>query len=92
MVPARRLIWTARIDVQPDIPAERPTTSVRDRLLTSDLNIYRSASLLIDLHGQGAIIDTTVRVDAPRVAGDLDVHAVWLRVRAAMLNLLKPSV
>ncbi len=38
-----------------------------------------------------AILETAIRADAMRDAGDLDGQAVWLRIRKAVVELLKPG-
>lgn len=40
--------------------------------MTSDLEIYRSAKLLIDRHGDNAVIEATMMADKMLEAGDLD--------------------
>jgi hypothetical protein len=35
--------------------------------MTSDLDIYRSANVLVKQHGQDAPIEAAMRADAPRV-------------------------
>lgn len=42
--------------------------------------------------GCNAFIQATIRADGLRNKGDRDGHAAWLRVKAAMLEMLKPSV
>ena len=56
-----------------------------------DLDVYRSARLLIDRHGQDALIEAAQSADALRDKGDLDGQAVWMRIRKAVLELLKPG-
>ena len=55
--------------------------------MTSDLDIYRSASLLIKQHGQDAPIQAAMRADELLEAGDLDGVAVWRRVLRAVEEL-----
>ena len=57
--------------------------------MTPDLDIYRSAKLLIEQHGADALIEAAMRVDAMLEAGDLDGRAVWQRVLAAVEELLR---
>ncbi len=57
--------------------------------MTTDLDIYRSAKLLIDQHGQDAILEAAIRADELLDAGDLDGQAVRMRIRKAVLELLK---
>jgi len=45
-----------------------------------DLDIYRSANLLVKRHGQDAPIRAAMRADAMLEAGDLDGLAVWKRI------------
>ncbi len=48
-------------------------------LLTSSLDIYRSANVLIREHGEEAVIETAVRADAMLAKGDLEGGAEWQR-------------
>ena len=48
-----------------------------------DLDIYRSAQVLVKLHGQDAPIQTALRADAMLEAGDLGGYAVWKRILRA---------
>ena len=59
--------------------------------MTTDLDIYRSAKLLIDQHGQDAVRDAARHADELLDAGDIDGQAVWLRIRKAVSVLLKPG-
>ena len=59
--------------------------------MLTDLDIYRSAKILVEQHGADAKHEATRRADALRDKGDLDGQAVWLRIRAAVLELLKPG-
>ncbi len=45
-----------------------------------DLDIYRSANLLVKQHGEDAPIRAAMRADAMLEAGDLDGYAVWKRI------------
>ena len=60
-------------------------------LMPTDLDIYRSAKLLIDQHGQDAAHKATIRANQLRDKGDLDGQAAWLRFRAAVMELLRDS-
>ncbi len=55
--------------------------------MTSDLDIYRSAKLLIDQHGEDAARDAAMRADALLEAGDMEGRRVWLRIREAIKEL-----
>jgi len=56
--------------------------------MTSDLDIYRSAKLLIDQHGEDAPIFAAMQADKCLEGGDLDGKAVWMRVIGAIKELL----
>ena len=51
--------------------------------MSPDLDIYRSANLLVKQHGEDAPIHAAMRADAMLEAGDLDGYAVWKRVLRA---------
>ncbi len=55
--------------------------------MTSDLDIYRSARLLVKQHGEDAPIEAAMRADAMLEAGDLDGLAVWKRILKAVGEL-----
>jgi len=72
--------------------ASLPINSYR-ALMTPNLDIYRSAKLLIDQHGEGAARHAAMRANAFLKAGDMEGRRVWLRViRAAnvLLDLQRP--
>ncbi len=54
-----------------------------------DLDIYRSANLLVKQHGEDAPIHAAMRADAMLDKGDLDGYAVWKRILAAVKELLR---
>ena len=53
----------------------------------SDLDIYRSANVLVKRHGADAPIHAAMRADEMLEAGDLDGYAVWRRVLRAVEEL-----
>ncbi len=55
--------------------------------MTSDLEIYRSAKLLIDRHGDDAVIEAAMRADKMLEQGDLDGLATWNRILRAIEEL-----
>ncbi len=55
--------------------------------MTSDLDIYRSAQVLVKQHGQDAPIEAAMRADAMLEAGDLDGYAAWKRILRAVEEL-----
>ena len=59
--------------------------------MTSDLDICRSAKLLIDQHGENAEIQAAIQVDANRHEGDIDGQRVWLRVIEAIKVLRRTN-
>ncbi len=52
-----------------------------------DLDIYRSAQVLVKSHGQDAPIQAAMRADAMLDKGDLDGYAVWKRILRAVEEL-----
>ncbi len=52
-----------------------------------DLDIYRSASILVKHHGQDAPIHAAMRADAMLDKGDLGGCAVWRRIVRAVEEL-----
>ncbi len=52
--------------------------------MNQDLDIYRSANVLVKRHGQDAPIHAAMRADAMLEAGDLDGYAAWKRVLRAV--------
>ena len=61
-----------------------------------DLDIYRSANVLVKHHGQDAPIHAAMQADAMLEKGDLDGCAVWRRILRAVEKLrrvgLEPGV
>ncbi len=55
--------------------------------MITDLDIYRSASVLVKHHGQDAPIEAAMRADAMLDKGDLDGYAVWKRILRAVEEL-----
>ena len=53
-----------------------------------DLDIWRSAKLLVDEHGDTAAIHAAMRADAMLDEGDMDGYAAWKRVVRAVRVLL----
>ena len=54
-----------------------------------DLDIYRSANLLVKHHGQDALIHAAMCADAMLDKGDLDGCAVWKRILGAVEELVR---
>jgi hypothetical protein len=55
--------------------------------MTSDLDIYRTASVLIREHGEDAALEAAQRADAMLEKGCLDGLRVWKRVLAAVKEI-----
>ncbi len=53
-----------------------------------DLDIYRTAGVLVKQHGHDAPIRAAMRADAMLKMGDLEGCAVWKRVLRAVEELL----
>ena len=52
-----------------------------------DLDIFRSAQVLVKQHGQDAPIHAALEADAMLEAGDLGGYAVWKRIIKAVEEL-----
>ncbi len=59
--------------------------------MLTDLDIFRSAKILVEQHGADALIEAALKADELLDAGDFDGQAVWMRIRKAVLELLKPG-
>ena len=55
--------------------------------MTDDKDIYRSAKLLIDRHGEDALIEAAMIADKMLEQGDLDGLATWNRILRAIEEL-----
>jgi hypothetical protein len=55
--------------------------------VTSDLDIYRTASVLIREHGEDATLEAAQRADAMLEEGAIDGQRVWKRVLAAVKEI-----
>ena len=52
-----------------------------------DLDIYRSAQVLVKRHGQDAPIQAAMRADELLEKGDMDGYDVWKRILRAVEEL-----
>ena len=52
--------------------------------MTSDLDIFRTANVLIREHGAGAALEAAQRADAMLERGDMDGCALWKRIVVAI--------
>ncbi len=55
--------------------------------MTSELDIFRTASVLIREHGEDATLEAAQRADAMLEKGSLDGQRVWKRVLAAIQEI-----
>ncbi len=55
--------------------------------MTSDLDIYRSANVLIRQHGEDAALEAALCADAMLEKGSLDGQRTWKRVLAAVKEI-----
>lgn len=55
--------------------------------MTSDLDIHRTANLMIEQHGGQAQIEAAMKADALLDAGDVEGSATWRKVLKAIQEL-----
>ena len=55
--------------------------------MPSEIDIYRTANLLVKQHGEDAPIHAAMRADAMLEKGDLDGYAAWRRMLRAVEEL-----
>ncbi len=55
--------------------------------MVSDLDIYRSAKLLVDQHGEDAGLEAAMRADKVLAAGDMNGKWAWIRILKAIEEL-----
>lgn len=55
--------------------------------MIDDIDIYRSAKLLVDRYASGATIEAMKRADALAAQGDTAGKVVWLRILEAIEKL-----
>ena len=59
--------------------------------MVSEIDIYRSAKLLIDQHGEDAGLEAAVRADAMLEKGDMAGAATWRRIVKAVEELQRQN-
>jgi hypothetical protein len=59
--------------------------------MTSDLDIYRAANLVIKRYGSDAVIEAARMVDRMLELDDLEGRDLWRRIRHAILVLQAPA-
>lgn len=57
--------------------------------MVSDLDVYRAANALIKELGNDASFEAAMKADKLLEAGDLEGKAVWLRILAAVDEILR---
>ena len=57
--------------------------------VTSDIDIYRTANVLIRDHGDKAAIHAAIRADEMLDVGDRDGQRVWMRIIEAIETLIR---
>ena len=55
--------------------------------MIDDIDIYRSAKLLVDRYGDGAAVEAKNRADALAAQGDAAGKVAWLRILEAVEEL-----
>ena len=59
--------------------------------MPSEIDIYRSANLLIKQHGEDAARHAAMRADALMEAGDMEGRRVWLSILDAIEDLQRTT-
>ncbi len=59
--------------------------------MTSDIDIYRAAGVIIMQYGEKARLHATKRASAMLDKGDLDAYAAWKRVLRAIEELQREA-
>ena len=65
----------------------RARSSSTVAVMVSDFDIYRSAKLLVDQHGEDAATHAAMEADKLMAKGDMEGAATWKRVIAAIEEL-----
>jgi hypothetical protein len=58
-------------------------------MTVADIDIWRSANLLLKRHGRDTPIVAAQRADECLAAGDIEGQAIWKRIVEAVLELLR---
>lgn len=66
---------------------DRNTFGMKQAVI-QNIDIYRSAAVLIEHHGKDAPIHAAMRADKLLAAGDIEGRAVWIRIGKAVDALL----
>lgn len=57
--------------------------------MTEEIDIWRTAKLFVDRHGNEAPVHAAMRADELLAEGDIDGQRIWLRVLRAIEDLLR---
>ena len=60
--------------------------------MTSDLDVYRTANVLVKHYGEDAALEAAQRADAMLERGCLDGQRVWKRVLAAVKEIQRQEL
>jgi len=60
--------------------------------MTEEIDIWRTAHLLVKRHGDDAAVVAAQRADERSVEGDLDGQHIWKRILAVVVELLRKPV
>ena len=52
--------------------------------MTSDLDIYRAANILVKRYGEDAVLEAAQRADVMLERGDMDGYAMWKQIVKAV--------
>lgn len=56
--------------------------------MISDIDIYRTANVLVKQHGEDAATHAAMSADAMLEKGDMDGYAIWKRILKAVKEFL----
>lgn len=57
--------------------------------MISDMDVYRTANVLVERYGKDAVLEAAQRADSFLEAGDMDGSAVWRRELRAVKEILR---
>lgn len=57
--------------------------------MTEEIDIWRSAKLLVGRHGNDAPVHAAMRADKMLAKGDLGGQRIWMRILSAVEELLR---
>ena len=60
-------------------------------MTVDDIDVFRSAAMLINQHGEEAPIHAAMKADDMLERGDMDGRAVWLRIVDAIRDMQRQT-